>query len=273
MEVENVPVRKRNLGEVSTRRVHDALGLGRGAGGVEDEQQILGLHVLRLERGARRLLGHDLVVPDVAAFGHGDVGVAAVHDDDRVDRWTIDERGVDMNLQRAGRTAPITGVGGDHGRGFGVVDPVAERVRGETAEHHRVRRSDAGAGEHGHGGLGDHRHVDGDPVAALDPSSSERGREALHLVEEVGIRDSSRVTGFALEVIRNPPAEPTGDVAVQTVRGDVQLSVFEPPGERKLPVEDLGERLRPRDELTCLSGPERLPVGVSLIVESAVVQH
>ena len=46
MEVEDGPVGEGHLGQVAAGGVHDALGGGRGARGVEDEQQVLGVHVL-----------------------------------------------------------------------------------------------------------------------------------------------------------------------------------------------------------------------------------
>ena len=64
-----------------------------------------------------------------------------------------------LDLDAAGR-------GQDESR-LGVVDPGRELFGGEAAEYDRVDRADARAGQHGHRGLGDHRHVDDDPVAFL----------------------------------------------------------------------------------------------------------
>ncbi len=55
--------------------------------------------------------------------------------------------------------------------GPGVVDADGELVGGEAAEHHRVHGADARAGQHRDHGLGDHRHVDDDPVALGDAES------------------------------------------------------------------------------------------------------
>ena len=136
-----------------------------------------------------------------------------------------------------------------------------------------MRRADAGAGEHGHRGLGDHRQVDGHPVAALHAPGPERRGEPLNVIEEVGVRDRSGVARFALEVIGDAVTQPVGNVTIKAVRADVQLSVFEPLGKREPPIEDLGERLRPGHELTRLPGPERFPVSGCFIVETMVVQQ
>ena len=46
VEVEDRPVGEGHLGQVAPGGVHDALGRRRGARGVQDEQQVLGVHVL-----------------------------------------------------------------------------------------------------------------------------------------------------------------------------------------------------------------------------------
>ena len=50
-QVEHDPVGERDLGQVAAAGVHDALGLGGGARGVEQVQQLLGVH--RLGRAVR----------------------------------------------------------------------------------------------------------------------------------------------------------------------------------------------------------------------------
>ena len=62
-------------------------------------------------------------------------------------------------------------VGGDHDLDAAVEDPGRQRIGGEAAEDHGVRCADPGAGQHGDDRFGDHRQVDGDPIAALTPSS------------------------------------------------------------------------------------------------------
>ena len=57
-----------DLGEVAAGGVDDPLRLPGGARGVEDEEQVLGVHRLRPAR--RRLASQQLVPPVVAALGH-----------------------------------------------------------------------------------------------------------------------------------------------------------------------------------------------------------
>ena len=169
-----------------------------------------------------------------------------------------------------GAPPPPTPVGGDHDLGLGVVDAVDERVGREPAEDHRVGGAEAGAGEHGHGQLGDHRHVDGDPVALLDAQSLEHVGEPADLVEQVGVGDGAGVTRLALPVEGDLVALAGLHVAVEAVVGDVQLAVAEPPGEGQVPFQDRREVLRPGQQLSGLPGPEGLVVGVGLVVERAV---
>src|SRR5690606_40753084 len=58
---------------------------------------------------------------------------------------------------------------------------------------YRVRGPDAGAGQHGHYRLRDHRHVDGDAVAQAHALRPEHVREAADLLEELPVRDRALV--------------------------------------------------------------------------------
>jgi hypothetical protein len=79
-------------------------------------------------------------------------------------------------------------VGGDQHLRFGVVDPIGQRLGAEAAEHDAVGGADAGARQHRDGGFGDHRQVDVDPIARRHAETLQRVGEALHLVEQVGVR-------------------------------------------------------------------------------------
>src|SRR5947207_3028228 len=79
-----------------------------------------------------------------------------------------------------------------------------------------------------HGQLGDHRHVDGDPVALLDAEAPEGVGEALHLGQEVGVGDRPGVAGLALPVEGDLVAPPRVDVAVEAVLRDVERAADEP---------------------------------------------
>ena len=176
-------------------------------------------------------------------------------------------------LQRAGRTLAVSGISGDHDLRLGIVDAVAKRLGREAAEHDRVRRADAGAGKQRDCGLGDHGQVDRDTVTTADTQAPERRSEALHFVEQLGVGDRASVTRLALEVERHAVAEPRGDVTVEAVDAHVQLAVFEPLGERQVPLEHLREGLRPGHQIAGLTSPERLPVGVGLVLQGAVTDE
>ena len=90
VEVEHEPVRGRHVREVTTGRVHDALGLAGGARGVQQVEQVLAVHRLGGPLGRRGL--HDVVPPQVAALGPVDVLAGAAHDDDVLDRGALRRR-------------------------------------------------------------------------------------------------------------------------------------------------------------------------------------
>ncbi len=259
LEVEDRPVRPGGLGEVAARGVQDALGPAGGAGGVEQEQRLLGGEGLRLMGVG---LGVDDVgPPDVAALGPVDVLPGALDHDDARDVGAAGQGLVEDRLEAARGAAAVAAVRGDHDLGLRVGDPVDERLGGEAAEHHRVRRAEAGAGQHRDHGLGDHRQVDADPVAGLDAERGQGVRGPAHLALQVGVRQVTTVAlGLADPVDRDPLAVAGGHVPVDAVDGDVEGAVGEPLGERRLPVEDPGEGGLPLQPAGLL-GPEAEPVG------------
>src|SRR5207342_3830178 len=87
-------------------------------------------------------------------------------------------------------------------------------------------------------GLGDHRHVDVDPVALDDAQALQRVGQALDLVDQLGVGDGAAVSRFALPVIGDLVTTAGSDVPVQAVLGDVQLSADEPLDVRQLPLAD-----------------------------------
>src|SRR4029079_9679715 len=96
---------------------------------------------------------------------------------------------------------------------------------GKAAGYHRVDGADAGRGEHRGRGLGNHRHVDHDSVAARDPALLQQIREATRFFIELAIGDRAtfaRLIRFedqraAIAVLRK--------VAVEAVDRQVELAV------------------------------------------------
>ena len=160
-----------DLGEVAAGGVDDSLRFPRGAGGIEDEEQVLRFH--RLGGAVRALAGR----------AAGATSGRAPRSSRRTTRRPRRRRagGPPRTWRMLGHSASassairlsgqhlapaVAAVGGDQAGGLGVVDPVAQRFGREAAEDDRVHRADAGAGQHGDRRLRDHRQVDRHPVAA-----------------------------------------------------------------------------------------------------------
>ena len=132
---------------------------------------------------------------------------------------------IDIGLQRHLAAAAQALVGGDDDRGFAVLDPAGQRIGREAAEHDRVDRADPGAGEHREGSLGDHRQVDGDPVALLDAMRLQHVGEAADLGVQLAVGDRAVdcVGVVALPDDRGLVAA-LGEVAVEAIERDVELT-------------------------------------------------
>ena len=177
------------------------------------------------------------------------------------------ERLVGVLLEPDLLAAPVAAVGGDQDLGPAVVDPAGQRLGREATEDDRVRRPDPGAGEHRDRQLGDHRHVDRDPVAGLDAELLERVGRLADLALEVAEGQRPGVARLADPVVGDLVAEAALDVPVDAVVGDVELAAGEPLRERQVPFERRLERRRPVEPLARPLRPERLEVGLGLGVE------
>ena len=152
----------------------------------------------------------------------------ALDDDDVLDAGRVLERGVGEFLERDVFAGAQRDIGRDEQFAFGIIDAARERVRAEPAEHHRMNRADARAAEHGHGGFGNHRHVDRHAVALLD---AERFQDVGELAD---FRVQFRV-GDALDFFLRFALPDDGglvaarlEMAVEAVDRDVELAVLEP---------------------------------------------
>ncbi len=166
------------------------------------------------------------------------------------------ERVVDVGLQRHPLAAAHALIGGDDQLGLAVLHAVGDRLRGEAAEHHRVHRADPRAGKHRHRGLGDHRQVDGDPVALAHAEVAQRVGQLAGTRVQLAIGEilAWRRGIVRLEDDRDLVAV-LGQVAVQAIDAGVEFAILEPadaevggveadvldPGRRAHPVEAPGD--------------------------------
>ena len=123
---------------------------------------------------------------------HRDVDTGAAHHQYVLDRAASPrpvDRLVDALLQRHRVAAPVLAVGGDHhfrrASSMRARSAAAEKPR----EDHAVHDAQPRARQHRDDGLGDHRHVDGHPVAGGEAERGQCVGGLAHLVLELGIGD------------------------------------------------------------------------------------
>ncbi|MNZ57484.1 hypothetical protein D3C78_754650 [compost metagenome] len=258
------------LQQVAAGSVQHALGFAGAAGGVEDEQRVFGAH--RLGSAVVAGLFRCLVVPEVTAFGPDDIAASAAHHEYAADLGATGQGLVDVLFQRDAFAAAHAFIGGDYRTAVGIEDTVAQGIGGEAAEHHRVDGTDAGAGKHGEGGLGDHRHVDAHPVAFLHPACFQRIGQAADLAVQFAVGDGLGILGVIAFPQQSGLFAASGQVAVDAVVADVELGAVEPAGAAGLQVALLHARpgFDPVQALG-LFGPEGVGVVHRLAVEAAVL--
>ena len=124
--------------------------------------------------------------------------------------------------------APECSVAGYEHAAVAVVDAVAQRFSGETAEYDGVDRADPGAGQDADRQLGNHRQVEGYPVAFLDAVFLQNIGEFADLFMELLVGEFFRF----IRVVSFPDegylVSSFFQVPVETVVGYVQFAAVEP---------------------------------------------
>ena len=272
LDVENVLVCVRGLGQVAARGVQNSLGSAGCATRIQNEQRLLSGESLGNVLGFGG--GHGVVPPDVATFFPGHIILAAANDkhighgcsaavffDSSVDRWLESEH---LSL------AP-SAVGCHNNLCFGVIDAAAQAVCAESSKDDRVHCAESGNGQHGDHGLGNHRQVDGDAVTHTHTKTSQHVCGLLDISSQLGVRDVSTVAGLTLPVDGDPVTVAVFHVAVETVICDVEFAIVKPLCDGGLaPVEGARKRLMPAHEVACLLRPKTEAVCTGLGIERRI---
>ena len=170
------------------------------------------------------------MVPDIAVFSPGNISTGAPYGNHRVYVGAFLQGFFYAGFERYGFTAAHTFIGGNDCLTVGVENAVTYGIGGETAEHHRVHRADARAGQHGIGGFGNHRHIQAYAVAFLHPTGLEHVGQAADLLMQLAVADVCCV----LRVVAFPDdggrIATFGEVAVDAIDANVQLAINKPGG-------------------------------------------
>jgi len=184
------------------------------------------------------------------------------------------QRIVHDGLERQLLAAAHLVVGGDHGHGAHVHDPLLDRLGREAAEHHAVRGADARAGLHGHHALDGHGHVDQDAITLLHALRLERVGELRDALQQFAVADLGDLAAIGLEDDGRLVLDVRAHVLVQAIGAGIEFAVGEPAEERRVAVvQHLGEGLGPDHVLARQAGPEALVVVLCLGAQRLVLLH
>ena len=247
-KIEDEARRRCHAREIARGRMHDAFRLCRRAARVEQEEQVFGFH--RFGRAYCGLVAYEIVPPDIATVAHRNGIADAFGNDTVLYGWCLLERDVDRRFKRHFLSATPTLIGRDDGDAFRVLHAVDDRIGGEAAEYHAMRRADTRAREQRDGKLGHHRHVDRDTIAAFDAELTQTIREFADVLQEFGIRDGPPIAGLAFKVICNTVATARLDMAVETIDRRVERSAAEPLREGLVPFQNRLEGFAPGELLS-----------------------
>ena len=226
VDVEDIFARCCCAKQVSSRGVHDTLGLAGRAGCVEKEERIFGAH--RFRGNVRGPLVDLLVPPEIPTLGHWDFGAGALVDQAVLYVWALLQRLIDDLLRANDLAATLALVRrDDHGRAR-VNDTIAQRVGREPSENDRVHRADTRASQESDQSLGNHGHVQRHGIALLHAHLLQHIGDLGDLAQQLAIRDGAALVRLVGLVDDGGLVRVLDGVAVDAVVRSVEAALEEP---------------------------------------------
>ena len=145
-----------------------------------------------------------------------------------LDRVRSFERGIGIFLERHLIAPAIPDVRRDQQLCLRVVDAIAQRIRREPAEDHRVDGADAGASQHRDRCLRNERQVDGDAVSFAHAEFLEHVGELLYFAVQIPVSQRSAVARLSFPDESYLIRALVRHVTIDAVRRDVELAADEP---------------------------------------------
>src|SRR5581483_9139040 len=142
LEVKDPLQRRAGVNLVAAVCVQDALRLARCAGGVEDEQRVFGVHYFGLALSGSDGQRHQVVPPVIAIRFHLHSVARSLEDDDVFHHRAAANGSIRDLLQFDDLAAQPRAVLRDEYTALGVLDPVGQRLLGETTIHDAVHGPD-----------------------------------------------------------------------------------------------------------------------------------
>ena len=182
----------------------------------------------------------------------------------------VQQRLVHIVLELGLAPAARGGIGSDHQLGIAAIHPRAQRIGRKPGKDDGMDRADPRTGQHGIGGLGDHRQIDHHPVALGDTELFQNIGHPADMPMQLGIGDvlGGLVRIVGLEDDRSLIAAGL-QMPVDTVGRDVERAILEPLdvdlAGLKRAVLDLGEGFDPVDALAMFA-----PEGVGIIHRGSI---
>ena len=217
---------------IAARVALHALGLARGARGVERVADVLAVHPFAGHLGVEVLLTQSRVI--MVAPRHSLERCQTTVDHEHGRRLVLAEGNgfVQQRFVRHHLAATRTRVRADDQLGCGVLDARGQGVRRKTAKHHRMDGTDAHTGQHGKRRLGDHGHVNQHPVALAHAQALQDGGHALYFLAQLGKAVGDFGVGFGRDIDERGLIGLADQVTVHRVVAQIGLAAHVPVGKR-----------------------------------------
>ena len=134
--------------------------------------------------------------------------------------------------------------------------------------------SNAGAGQHGDGGLWNHGHVEGHQIALANPKGLQGIGGLADLLMQFAVGERAHVTWLTLPNQSCLFSPGTIEVTIQAVVGEVGGAPLKPLGKGRIcPIEHGVKRLEPVQVLAGLIAPKAIGVGLGARRQVPIGRH
>lgn len=219
---------------ISRSGMDQTLGLAGRARSVQNEQIVLGIHPLAGAVGT--LLLNQLINEHIALGVHLHTATAVMREHkqllDNVRAGTALDGRVANLLEGEGTATALATIGGDHPLALAGLDPVGNGIGTETGKDDGMDGTNAGAGQHGHGQLGHHGHVQRHHVALADALILEGVGNLANLGQQFAEGNASDVGGLVALPddgdLVGTAVRAGGTVPIDGVVAGIDLAIEEP---------------------------------------------
>ncbi len=166
------------------------------------------------------------------------------------------QRLIHLSFERHDRIFAPPTICRNHQLGFSTDQPIFQGFSTKSTKDNRVNRTDPSTSQHCNRCFWDHRHIDPNPIAFLDPQLLQSIGKLTNLSMQLDIGQDPAISRFSFPDQGRVIAAVSFEVTIQTVVGNIDLPSDKPLGLGRIPSQNPIPSSKPMQLLLSESCPK-----------------